>query len=189
MTVSETPLPASAEATAPPQKLENTPEIRPQPDESTSAVSTPRRHVDSKPIPTDSLVSIPLTDAERTRPPTLNGDDSVTGGSNVESPLEDEGLRRRSSIEMFDSLSRRSRAMSTQAAPLNLAEEIDSDKAHSIFSPARSSLSEARSRGESVSSQESAQVDWEQLDKTEAREDANAHDEEACICDPVSHGM
>jgi hypothetical protein len=185
MTESEVPLSASAEATAPPKELEKTPEIKPQPDESTSAVSTPRRHIDSKPIPTDSLVSIPLTDAVRTRPSTLNGDDDITEDSNVESNLEDEDLRRRSSIEMFDSSNRRSRVLSTQAPPLNLAEEIDSDKAYSIFSPARSSLSEARSRGESISSQESAQVDWEQLDKTEAREDADADDDEVRLLDSV----
>jgi hypothetical protein len=177
MTGSEMPLSASAEATL--KQLEKTPEIRPQPDESTSAVSTPRRHVDSKPIPTDSLVSIPLTDPERTRPSTINDNDSIMEDSNVESLLEDEDLRRRSSIEMFDSLSRRSIIVSTQASPLNLAEEIDSDKAYSIFSPARSSLSEARSRGESVSSEGSAQVDWEQLDKTEAQ-DADADDDEVC---------
>jgi hypothetical protein len=185
MTGSEVPLSASAEATILPKEVEKTPEIKPQPDESTSAISTPRRHVDSKPIPTDSLVSIPLTEPERTRPSTFNDNDSIADDSNVESPVEDQDLRRRSSIEMFDSLSRRSRPLSMQAPPPNLAEEIDSDKAYSMFSPARSSLSEARSRGESVSSEGSAQVDWEQLDKTEAREDADADDDEVCLHDPV----
>lgn len=178
--MSGVPLSASAEAAALPQESEKTPEIRPQPDESTSAVSTPRRHVDSRPIHTDSLVSIPLTDPEGTRPSTFTGNYSILEDSNVESPLENEDLRRRSSIEMFDSFSQRSRALSTQAPTLNLAEEIDSDKAYSIFSPARSSLSEVRSRGGSVSSEGSAQVDWEQLDKTEAREDADADDDEVC---------
>lgn len=182
MTESDLPLSTSAEATAPSRDMEKTPEIRPQPDESTSAVSTPRRHVDSRPIHTDSLVSIPLTDPDTTRPSTFStfdDNESITDDSNVESPMEDMDLRRRSSLEMFDSFSRRSRALSTQAPPLNLAEEIDSDKAYSIFSPARSSLSEIRSRGDSVSSEGSAQVDWEQLDKTEAQ-DADADDDEVC---------
>lgn len=179
MTESDLPLSASAEATVLPKESEKTPEIKPQPDESTSAVSTPRRHVDSRPIHTDSLVSIPLTDSDRTRPSTFNDNESITNDSNVESPTEDEDLRRRSSIEMFDSFSRRSRALSAQAPPLNLAEEIGSDKAYSIFSPARSSLSEVRSRADSVSSEGSAQVDWDQLDKTEAH-DADADDDEVC---------
>ena len=146
-------------------------ELKAQPDQAESTQSTPRRKVDSKPVPTDSLVTIPLSDASQSRPPTVNIDDGRvdTPRSSV-SPTEDQRSSRSSEGSIDDK-----RSTTSEPDQPNLAEEIENspEKKLSLL------IDVTRRRSGSTTSEASIQVDWEQLDKTEAREEEEADDEEA----------
>jgi hypothetical protein len=150
------------------------PEIKPQPEEAISTSSTPRKHIDSKPLPTDSLVTIPLSDAERTRPPTISGDGTMMDETASVDSLIEEGSSRRSSLEIFEEENDRESMETGQA---NLADELEVEEEPT--SPVIA-LSGDRGRSDSASSHGSNQVDWEQLDKTEAAEDADTESDKVC---------
>lgn len=157
------------------QEEMETPELKAQPDLAESAQSTPRRKVDSKPVPTDSLVSIPLTDSSLSRPATVDIENGIveTPRSSV-SPTE----YHRSTISSDRSVDDKRSTTSEPEEQPSLAEEIASspEKQLSLL------IAGGRSRSCSTTSEASLQVDWEQLDKTEATQEEEADDEEAvCI--------
>jgi hypothetical protein len=188
MTTSEAPLLVAAEvATEIKTEAPKSPVITPHPDELASNTSTPRKemsprkHVDSKPIPTDSLITIPLSDtADR---PIVNSDGvaSEYAGS-IRSPMEPD--------ESWPDSDRKSEEPedwreSDESEMASLAHEIEYNSG-SVSSATRSV--EERSRSDSTSSNGSVQVDWESLDQTEAREDADADSDEVSL-QSVNHSV
>jgi hypothetical protein len=170
---SEAPLPVAAGATLP-TALES-PVIAPQTEEPHSNNSTPRKHIDSKPIPTDSLITIPLSDADRTRPSTLSGDgaDSEYRGSTTSQSEQMDSWRSSGNGSEGSDDKRRSR----RSESMSLAKEMRVDS--ELMSSGSTSPTD-RSRSGSTSSTASIGFDWEQLDRTEAREDADADSDEVC---------
>ena len=153
-----------------------TPELKAQPDQAESAQSTPRRKIDSKPVPTDSLVSIPLTDPRAST--TTNIEDPVAESEVqtelLESPVST-SADQRSTISSHRSSASDRRSTTSEPEQPSLAEEIAAspEKKLSIL------VGGSRRRSGSTTSEASLQVDWEQLDKTEAQEEEEASDEEA----------
>ncbi|KIW04002.1 uncharacterized protein PV09_04829 [Verruconis gallopava] len=149
-----------------------TPELKAQPDDAESTQSTPRRRVGSASAATDSLVTIPLSDSSQSRPPTVNveGDQLLSKPPRDSLSPTDDCRSSRSSERSVDG--RRSTRSSSH--PLTLAEEIANSPERKL-----SMLVEGkRKRSSSSASESSLQVDWEQLDKTEAREEEQAEDDQ-----------
>ncbi|KAF2436414.1 hypothetical protein EJ08DRAFT_146071 [Tothia fuscella] len=171
MMISEAPLSVPAEA-AQPIAMES-PVLTAHLDEPDSNNSTPRKHIDSRPLPTDSLISIPLSDTDRTRPPTIAGDETTSEYRASTATDSEQRYSWRdsnhSSEEMDD------RRSSEGSVKETLAEEI---RQNSGVVSSASTSPESRARTDSMSSTESIGVDWEQLDMTEAREDADADSDE-----------
>lgn len=130
-------------------------------EESDGATPTPRKHVDSKPLPTDSLVTISLSDTSRTSIVVVGEDDEPIDVTHT--PFDRELKRtRKASIAVLEGLQ-------------EFRDEIDvlaDDPAHDDEEEATSH------RSSSEGSEESLQVDWEQLDKAEQKEDADADSDE-----------
>jgi len=133
--------------------------------------STPRTHVDSKPLPTDSLVTINLSETGRTSTSTAYRGSSIL--SAPEADL-DETPRRQASVGMMNGLADK------VEAPEMAHDSVASDTYQVVewTRPSRTSTE----RGESFSdgSDRSIEVDWDELDKTEEREDADAESDEVC---------
>jgi hypothetical protein len=146
-------------------------ELKAQPDQAESAQSTPRRKIDSKPVATDSLVTIPLSEASQSRPATVNLEDEIVDPTRSSvSPTEDHRSTRSSERSIDDK-----RSTTSEPEQPSLAEEIENspEKKLSLL------IDTSRRRSGSTTSEASLQVDWEQLDKTEAREEEEASNEEA----------
>lgn len=163
-----------------------TPELKAQPDELEfeSTHTTPRRKIDSKPVHTDSLVTIPLSEASQSRPTTISIESE--DGDIVESPVGLEDLHNdiRSTTSSDRSYDEK-RSTGAASSSLNLEEEMASglDRRLSVV------IDAGRARSDSSASQSSLQVDWEQLDKTEAQEEEEADDDEVCSHYPFTTPM
>jgi hypothetical protein len=119
-------------------------------------------------------VTIPLSEASQSRPPTVNVEDEfVSSPRDSLSPLEDHRSTRSSERSIDEK--RSTRSLSDQ---LNLEQEI----ANSPERKLSLLITTGRPRSGSTTSENSLQVDWEQLDKTEAKEGEQADDDEVCCC-------
>jgi len=150
------------------------PNMTPQSDEAMSSNSTPRKHIDSKPLPTDSLITIPLSDSDQTRPPTIDG----IGSDYAESFRSHEEHRASWRDSQPDYEETGAKSESGESANADGTEEmgVNPDQGSSgTTSPTH------RSRSGSLSSDESIQVDWERLDKTEEAQDAETDSDEVCL--------
>jgi len=136
---------------------------------------TPRTHVDSKPLPTDSLVTISLSDVNRMSSSTTCLDNTIL--SAPEADLCDEP-QQRSSIDIINGLHNYEEGEeSLVTTPVDNVQSPDWIRSSSPSFP-----TSHRSNGSSLNSREgsdrSIDVDWEELDKTEEREDADAENDE-----------
>jgi hypothetical protein len=148
--------------------------------------TTPRKHVDSKPIPTDSLITIPLSDPADRATMNSDGPDLEYAGS-IPSPTEPDESWQDSERQSEEPEERRE---SDESEMASLAHEIEFNSG-SVSSATKSV--EERSRSDSTSSNGSVQVDWDSLDQTEAREDADTDSDEVSaqswmtfICSDIS---
>lgn len=146
-----------------------TPELKAQVDTVESVQSTPRRKIDSKPVATDSLVTIPLTEANYSRPSTVSIEDDILDYTRASVALTNERRSTRSSEASLDG----TQSIGESQQP-TLAEEIETspDRRLSLL------IEASRRRSGSTTSEASLQVDWEHLDRTEAQEEEEADDEE-----------
>jgi len=136
---------------------------------------TPRTHVDSKPLPTDSLVTISLSDPNRTSSSTTCLDNTILLAP--EADLCDKP-QQRSSIDIINGLHNDEEGEeSLETIPADNVQSLDW-----IRSSSNSSPTSHHSNGSSLNSREgsdrSIDVDWEELDKTEEREDSDAENDE-----------
>jgi hypothetical protein len=122
----------------------------------------PRTHVDSTPLPTDSMVTVPLSEAG-----TTPDDESVRGSISQPQIIVDErrDSSRPSSTEILKAFGRRgsqasidTRTINSPTVSANGADAQDVRK------------SRARSRRESDGSGKSEPVDWAELEKKEEQE-------------------
>jgi len=137
---------------------------------------TLRTHVDSKPLPTDSLVTINLSENGRTSTSTADRESSIL--SAPEADLDDTP-KRQASVDTMSGLA------DEVEVPTEMACDSVASDTYQVVEWARPSRTSTE-RGESFSdgSDRSIEVDWEELDKTEEREDADAESDEVC---PVAH--
>lgn len=129
---------------------------------------TPRTHVDSKPLPTDSLVTINLSESSRTSTSTAYRESSIL--SVPEADLGDTP-KGHTSVDMVNGLA------GQEEIPEIPCSSVTSDTFPVVeWTMPRTSTE----RGESFSdgSDRSIEVDWDELDKTEEREDADAESDE-----------
>lgn len=139
--------------------------------EAEALTRTPRTHVDSKPLPTDSLVTINLSETSRTSTSTAYRDSSIL--SAPEADLDDTP-KPQASVDMMNRLA--DKAEIPEMARNSIAS--DTYQVVEWTRPSRTSTG----CGESFSdgSDRSIEVDWDELDKTEEREDADAESDEVC---------
>ena len=141
------------------KELVGTPVRKPDLQEQDSA-TTPRRHPNTSSVATDSLVSINLSETDGTSEPTLERRSTIFDAS--DSALDD-------AVEQ-------SRTVSAAAIERETDEEAPSSQAASQDASPVESVSRSSSSG----SEGSLQVDWDQLDRAEEREDADAESDEVC---------
>jgi hypothetical protein len=173
MTDSAPPLlPAVEAVTELASEAPQSPTVTPQPEELASSRSTPRKHIDSTPLPTDSLVSIPLSDTpDRTTTRTSRA--VFEYPPSFHSHLQEERESWRESYIKSEDV-KEGRGSGESELEI-LAYEIEN---HSGSLSSASKSVEERSRSGSISSRGSIHVDWESLDLTEALEDADADSDE-----------
>lgn len=139
---------------------------------------TPRTHVDSTPLPTDSLVTISLSEASRLSSSTTGLENTVLAVPEVDIS---EDTKRHPSIDIISGAHDDIRASQT---PDNVARSGRRQSAGWTRSTSSGASGRSKARSQSISdrSDRSIEVDWEELDKTEEREDADAaSDEVACL--------
>jgi hypothetical protein len=124
---------------------------------------SPRTHIDSAPLPTDSMVTVPLSEGS-----TTPDDDESTRGSILHPQIIVDDRRdssRPSSTEILKAFGRRSSQASIDApsvdSPIVSVNDADSPDARK---------SRARSRRQSDGSGKSEPVDWAELEKKEEQE-------------------
>jgi hypothetical protein len=148
-----------------------TPPASPGSNAATPVVATAR-----KTTPTDSLVSISLTDRS------TNSDGSAYSSDPASKDLVNEVLKRASFIPPSnDSAYGIDETVDAPGAEERLMEEVANEKEKSRSrsnSMALSRLSRGRGRSDSVASDASLQVDWETLDKTEQTQTQEEEDDE-----------
>ncbi len=132
---------------------------------------TPRTHVDSKPLPTDSLVTVNLSETGRTSTSTAYRESSIL--SAPEADLDDTP-KRQASVDMVNGLEDQ-----TEIPRGSVASDT-----YQVVEWTRPRMSTQGGESFSDGSDRSIEVDWDELDKTEEREDADAESDEVC---PVAH--
>lgn len=146
--------------------------------EHTESTPKPRTHVDSTPLPTDSLVTINLSEAGRASCSTTGLESAILDAP--EADLSDEP-KPRSSLEIISGAGTNVKDDETLHVVVPADRSQSGDWTRSSSSAA-SRLSKGRSQSISDRSDRSIEVDWDELDKTEEREDADAEgDEVSCI--------
>lgn len=148
---------------------------------------SPRTHVDSQPLPTDSMVTISLSESDAGQKDEEKeeekDEDATTTLIQPEINIEDNRLSSRpTSAEILrgirergsqDSSIRTSSMVELQSPTSPCPEET------SIETPVTPTTPE-RSRSDSGSSVHSAHVDWEELEKTEEQEARDEASDEVC---------
>lgn len=131
---------------------------------------SPRTHVDSQPLPTDSMVTVSLSESDASQT-TEREEDATTTFSQAEITIVENRISSRpSSLDIVRGLNREQESQ---------GEDEESNSVVDFDSPSVSSPGElhiqtpttpGRLRSNSDSSERSAQVDWEELEKTEEQE-------------------
>lgn len=130
---------------------------------------SPRTHVDSQPLPTDSMVTVPLSESDGAA---AADDDNVSPTTTQpEIVVEKRSSSRPDSTEIMEAFGRR--ASGDEEDPtISLPEEEsptislpEEEVPESPLTPTRD-----RSRSDSSGSNQSAHVDWAELDKKEEQE-------------------
>jgi len=145
-----------------------------------ASAPTPRSHVDSKPLPTDSLVTISLSDANRTSSSTTCLDSTILSAPEAEIFNKPQ---HRSSVDIINGLhddedGAESPALTT---PADSVQSPNWERSSSPSPPLPRHSHSSSSRNSREDSDPSIEVDWEELDKTEEREDADAENDEVSI--------
>ena len=130
----------------------------------------PRTHIDNKPLPTDSFVTINLSETNRTSTSTAYRESSIL--SAPEADLDD-APKRQSTPDIMN-------GPVDQAEALEIIphDSVTSDTCHVVEWTRASPTSKERGQSFSDGSDQSVDVDWDELDKTEEREDADAESDE-----------
>ena len=131
---------------------------------------SPRTHVDSQPLPTDSMVTVSLSESDASQTTEREEDATTTFPQAEITIVENRISSRPSSLDIVRGLNR-------EQEPQD--EDEESNSVVDFDSPSVSSPGELHSqtpttpdrlRSNSNSSERSAQVDWEELEKTEEQE-------------------
>ncbi len=126
----------------------------------------PRTHVDSKPLPTDSMVTVPLSEAG------TNDDDVRESISRTEVIVEERRVSSRpNSDEIHKAFGRRTSQASAEA-PTTTSPTVSVHDVDAADTP----QSETRSRSGSDSSGDS-KVDWAELEKKETQQSLEGQDD------------
>jgi hypothetical protein len=143
---------------------------------SEAATPTPQKFADdATPTPTDSMVSISLTDSDRT---------STTSSRSVDTTPDDvvsEVLKRASVPEsQISSIHSVEAGVDAPGAEARLVEEVTFEKARSRAGSVDTTRISHHNRGRSDSSESdrSLEVDWESLDKTEQKQEQDQESDE-----------
>ena len=136
--------------------------------ETDSLTRTPRTHVDSKPLPTDSLVTINLSETSRSSTSTAYRESSIL--SAPEADLDDTP-KRQDSVNMVNELG------GQEEVPEIPCGSVNSDTCQVVEWTRPRTPTEDR-ESYSDGSDRSIEVDWDELDKTEEREDADTESDE-----------
>ncbi|KAF2735350.1 ecotropic viral integration site 5 protein [Polyplosphaeria fusca] len=152
-----------------------------QPAAPSAAERSPRTHVDSSPLPTDSMVTVPLSEADSAQ---VDDDEDVESYDppaipQGEGTIEDKSISSRpSSAEIMQAFGQRSSEADSIKSPTTT--ELDSP---TISLPEEDQpstpTSTKRSRSGSNGSDHSAHVDWVELEKTEEQEPREQGQDEA----------
>lgn len=125
----------------------------------------PRTHVDSKPLPTDSMVTVPLSEAG------TNDDDGRDSVIRPEIIVEERRLSSRpSSVEIHKAFGRRA-SQASVTAPASGSPTVSISDADA---PARPTSTRSRSDSESSGD---AKVDWAELEKKETQQSQESQDD------------
>lgn len=131
---------------------------------------SPRTHVDSQPLPTDSMVTVSLSESDASQTTEREEDATTTFPQAEITIVENRIPSRPSSLDIVRGLNREQESQ---------GEDEESNSVVDFDSPSVSSPGELhiqtpttpdRLRSNSNSSERSAQVDWEELEKTEEQE-------------------
>ena len=141
---------------------------------------SPRTHVDSQPIPTDSMVTVPLSETE-TDSPTAADDDNVSPTTQQPEIIVEKRLSSRPNSEEIMKAFGSSSSQDDEGPTISLPEEEVSE---SPLTPTRE-----RPRSDSSGSNQSAHVDWAELDKKEEQEPGGQGQDDVGRVDRVWSGM
>jgi hypothetical protein len=131
---------------------------------------SPRTHVDSTPLPTDSMVTVPLSEAGTT--PDADDNEESIRGSILQPQIVVEERRdssRPSSTEILKAFGRRN-SQASQDTPAVASPTVSVHDADAEDDAQDSRQSRARSRRKSDGSGKSEPVDWAELEKKEEQE-------------------
>ena len=145
-------------------------------DSTTQAAKIPRQHTDSNPIPTDSMVTVRLSDPT---PPSLEGEvtldceytspyyeDEETVIVHDSEPSNEDTIVETDDVEQVSELAAKTKLhrISTASSSMpSIREEVESEHSSGTFH-ARSNSSGT------ASSADTTTVDWDELEKTEEQE-------------------
>jgi hypothetical protein len=147
---------------------------------------SPRTHVDSQPLPTDSMVTVPLSESDGAT--AADSDDNVSPTTQrPEIVIENRLSSRPNSAEIMEAFGRPSNSNQDEEDTVDEEEKADEedkvdeegrlDEAGPTISLPKEEVPESpltpthdRSRSDSSSSNQSAHVDWAELDKKEEQE-------------------
>jgi hypothetical protein len=147
---------------------------------------SPRTHVDSTPLPTDSMVTVPLSEAGTT--PDADDDAESMRGSILQPQIVVEERRdssRPSSTEILKAFGRRSSHASIDT-PAVASPTVSVHDADAQDDAQDSRQSRARSRRKSDGSGKSESVDWAELDKKEEQEPEGEGQDKVRMSTPLS---
>ncbi|KAF2675039.1 hypothetical protein BT63DRAFT_27113 [Microthyrium microscopicum] len=162
----------------PAAQLEKHLETPPQSPQSDAATPVPKKPLEDIPTPTDSMVSIDLSE------PSRNSDGSILVEDTTAKDLVEEVLKRasesptrhRSEIEVAD-------VVDSPGAEARLMEEVAFEKERARAGSRRGSVAttSGRDRSDSAASEKSVDVDWESLDRTETQQTNDQDDEQTTL--------
>ena len=131
---------------------------------------SPRTHVNSQPLPTDSMVTVCLSESDAGQTTEREEDSTAMFPQPEITIVENRISSRPSSLDIVRGLNRE-RESQGRGEDSNSVVDLDSP---SVFSPGelhiQTPTTPDRPRSNSNGSERSAQVDWEELEKTEEQE-------------------
>ncbi|ORY08450.1 rab-GTPase-TBC domain-domain-containing protein [Clohesyomyces aquaticus] len=141
-------------------------------DRGRTAERSPRTHVDSQPLPTDSMVTVPLSETDGTPSTEQEDEEATTPMQRPQITVDERRLSSRpTSAELMQAIRERGSQEGSQDGSIHSPSELSSPilSLPGDQSP-RTPKSGERSRSDSNASDHSAHVDWVELEKTEEQE-------------------